>query len=551
MAAGATALVVGGGIAAYFLINRQGQLNVMPTGATVIPQDAMMVVALTTDSQQWQQVREFGTTRSQATFDQYLAQQRDRALSGRAGLDYDRDIKPWIGKEVAIAVLPPQAGITVPPPGQPAIPVNTTPTVLVAQIADPLKAKEVLENSPIIKTGKWSERDYKGIKVREDLSNPNQSLSIAVLDSTQLVMTNTPKAMERAIDAFKENTAIARTQGFGEALGQINSDRPFARLYLNVSSSVSNVAGNSNRPVEPQELTQLQQMQGVAATAELKPGGVQFKSVLWLKPEAKQRFEVQNNAKLMASRLPNDTLMMAAGGNLKKFWQDLKQLEPVLPVRFGPAAIEQGIQTTFGLNFEKDLLDWMQGDFSFSMVPTQQKATGVVPLTYVFMTRATDRRAADVALKRFDEVMSKQYTFKLEETKVAGQPVVNLTSSNVKVSRGWLDGDVAFLSLSVGTNEAPNFVPKPPSALAEDAQFRRSTDSELKQNNGQFFTNLDRLLAVKDFPLVQLLQPLRTGMESMESIGVTSAVTNDRMSRYDVFVGLKKGQRPGPLPPAK
>jgi Protein of unknown function (DUF3352) len=548
--AGAAAVLIGGGSIAYWFLNRQGQLNVMPTGANVIPQDAMMVISLSTDVNQWQNLREFGTSRSQSAFDQYLADRRGQII-GRQGINFEKDVKPWIGKEVTIAVLPPQAGVAIPEPGKPAIPAEQAPTVLVAPIADPLKAKELLEKNPATQGEKWKERKYKDVQVREDTSNPAQMISVAVLDAQQIVIANTPKAIERAIDAYKGGGSLAKTPGYGEALTQINDNNPFARVYFNVSSSAANSAGNASRQLPPQSLSQLQQMQGVAATATVESEGVKLKTVTWLKPDSKQRHEVQNNAKMMPNRLPSETLVMASGGNLKKFWRDFEQISSIMPVRLSPDAIKQGIQSSLGLDFNKDLLEWMQGEFSFSIVPTQQKSAGTVPLSYVFMTQATDRRTADIALKRFDEIMASRYTFKVQETKVSGQPVVNLTSDNVTVSRGWLDGDVAYLSLSVGAPGAPTFVPKPPSSLAENDQFRKTTKSDLKQNNGHFFTNVDRLIALKDFPLVQLLQPLRTGMEATQSIGITSAVTSDRTSRYDVFVTLKKGDRPGNLPSPK
>lgn len=551
LTAGAAAVLIGGGSIAYWYFTRQGQLSVMPTGASVIPQDALMVVSVATNPGQWQQLREFGTPRSQAAFDRNLAQMRDRFLTSR-GLDYQRDVQPWVGKEVTIAFLPPQAGVDVPPPSQPGIPATTQPMVMVLPIADPLKAREVLEQSPATKNGKWTERDYKGVKIREAEGKPGQRVSIALLDTQQVVVANAPRAIERTIDTVKGGAALSATPGYGDALTQIKSENPFARVYVNIPAAANTSAANSNRPVPPQALSQIQQNQGLAATATIANDGIQFKTISWLKPDSQRKFNSNNNAKMMPNRLPTDTLLMVSGGNLKQFWQDYSQGVSSNPIRFvNPEGLKQGLRSTVGLDLDKDLLNWMQGEFSLALLPAAQGAPANLPVSLVFMVQTNDRRAAEATLKKLDETMASKYTFKVEDAKVEGQSVVNwsLPNANINITRGWLDGDVAFLAL--GAPVAKSFLPNPPAALAQNELFRKTTQTELAQNNGHFFVDVDRVLALQNFPLLQLPAVNRTALEAMQSIGVTAAVTSDRTARYDVFVMLKKGEKPGALPSPK
>ena len=545
---GAAAALVGGGTIAYWALTRQQQLSVMPIGANAIPQDALMVVSVSTDPGKWQQLREFGTPRSQAAFDQNLAQLRDRFLKSR-GLEYQRDVQPWIGKEVTMAFLPPQAGVNVPPPGQAASPPTPQPTVMVLPIADALKAKEVLEQSPATKSGKWTERNYKGVKVRESQDSPSQSASIAVLDTTQVMVANNPAAIDRAIDTVKGGASLAQTPGYGDALTQIKADDAMARFYVNIPAAANTSTANSNRAVPPQTLAQLQQNQGLAATATLANEGIQFKSISWLKPDSQRRFDTSNNAKMMPTRLPGDTLLMASGGNLKQFWQDYTQGVAANPIQFvNPEALKQGIRTTVGLDLEKDLLNWMQGEYSLALIPAPQGAPANLPASLVLMVRTNDRRAAETTLKKLDGVMADKYAFKVEESKIEGQSVVNwsLPAASVNITRGWLDGDVAFLSL--GAPVAGSFIPKPSTTLGENELFRKSTQSELGANNGHFYVDMDRVLKLQNFPLLQIPIANPAVMEAIRSIGVTAAITSDRTSRYDVFVALQKGNKPGALP---
>jgi hypothetical protein len=556
---GASALLIGGGAVTYWLVSRQGRLSVMPVGANVVPQDALVVVSVSTEPDQWERLRSFGTPRSQATFDQNLAQFRDRFLT-RRGLEFQRDVQPWVGKEVTLAVLSPQLGVTIPSPSQPALPATSEPMIMVLPIDDPVKAKAVLDQSSATKTGQWSTRKYKGVDIREMLGSPDQSASIAALDAQLVLVANTPNAIDRAIDTYKGGKALSSTPGYGDALGQINTERSLARIYVNIPALVNSSATNSNRPVPSQGLmNQLQQNQGLAATATLEPDGIQFKTVWWLTPDSKQRFEGKNNAKMMPSRLPAETLRMASGSDLKQFWQEFTQGASSSLVRYifpqgllsNPEKLRQGIKSAVNLDLEDDLLNWMQGEFSLALIPSAQKSATNSPTSLVFMVQSNDRRTAEKALKQLDDVMASKYTFKVEEARIEGQSVVNwsLPTGDVSVTHGWLDGDVAFLSLNLVTPATPSFLPKPANPLSESEAFRKVTKTTLERTNGHFFMDVDRALSLNNFfPLLQLPPMNRTVLEATQSIGVTSAVTSDRTTRYDIFVTLQKGNKPGALP---
>jgi hypothetical protein len=550
LTAGAAAVLIGGGSIAYWYFNRQEQLSVMPAGSNVIPQDALMVVSVTTNLEQWQKLREFGTPRSQASFDKNLAQWRDQFLA-KQQLDYQRDVQPWVGKEVTMAFLSPQTGVMVPPPTQPGIPPERQPMVMVLPIADPLKAKEVLEKSPATKSGKWTERDYKGIKVRENQEKPGQVTSIAVIDTQQVVVANAPKAIEKAIDTLKGGTALSATPGYGEALTQIKSENPVARVYMNVAATAGHAAANSNRQLPPQTLSQIQQNQGIAATATIANDGIQLNAISWLKPNSQSKFNTSNTAKIMSNRLPSETLIMASGGNFKQFWQDYSRDFSTGQIQIiNPEVFRRGLQSTVGLDLDKDLLSWMQGEFSLALLPAPQGSPTGLPVSLVFMAQTNDRRTADTALKKLDEAMASR-DVKIEESSVAGQPVVNwvLPNANVNITRGWMDGNVAFLS--IGASVAKSLLPNPTGALAENELFQKTTKSELAQNNGHFFIDVDRVLSLQNFPLPNLPEINRTTLEAIRSIGVTSAITSDRTARYDVFVMLKKGEKPKEFPAPK
>ncbi len=516
----------------------------MPIGANIIPQDALLTLSVSTDQSQWQQLRQFGTPQTQAELDKNLVQLRDRLLTSN-GYNYQQDIQPWVGKEVTIAVL------STPTPTQnsptPSVSNKQQSVVLVLPIDNSARAKQLLEEPKPLKQGKWIASTYKGVQIRETQGLSSENYSATVLDGRFLVVTNNLQATERAIDTYKDGVSIATTPGYTEAIRKIKASAPFAQLYVNVPAAARVAATNSARPISPQALAQLQQNQGLATTMTLEPEGVRFKSISWLKPNSDQKYVVENKADKMQSRLPAQTLMMLSGGNLQRLWQDYvqgAQSNPLTPIP--PESLRSGVQSLTGLNLEQDLLDWMGGEFSLSLVPSFPKGGSPknFALSLVLMIQTSDRSRAEKSFQQLDQVISRQYQFLVQKVKVSGQEVVNWIGpyGTLTATHGWLDGNVAFLTL--GAPVADQIVPKPSTMLANTEQFQKTVPS-VSPNNGQFFLDVER--TAKTFPLPQLSSVQRTLVEAMSLIGVTTAVSDEHSIRYDIFVSLKKAGKAGTL----
>jgi hypothetical protein len=541
---GAAGLLTVGGVSAYWLmLQRQAGLEAMPVGANIIPQDALVALSVSTDTKQWQQIRQFGTQQTQAFLDQNLAQLRDRFLSAN-GYNYQQDIQPWVGKEVTIALLPPQVNspATNSSPNSSATAVGQQSLVIVLPIENQAAAQQLLAQPKPLKQGKWIERNYKGLEIKETQGLVTQNYSATVLDRRFLVVTDNPKATEKAIDTYKGTTAsLVQTAGYTKALGEIATNQRFAQLYINVPVAARVAATNPASSFSPQGLAQLQNNQGLATTMDLEPQGIRMKSISWLKPNSKRVLVVENKAGKMPSRLPSETVMMLSGVNLQRLWQDYAQgveSNPLAPIR--PQEWRDGVKSITGLNLEQDVLSWMGGEFALSVIPAapQAGASKDFALALVFMVQTNNRNQAEQSLQQLDRVMQSRYQFQVKETKVKDRSVVNWIApfGTVTATRGWLDEDVAFLAL--GAPVAERILPQPGTTLASSEQFQQTVPSQLNPTNGQFFLNVEP--AVKSLPLPQFFSAQQMLFDATRSIGVTSAVSDERSMRYDIFVALKK-----------
>ncbi|MEH1943912.1 MAG: DUF3352 domain-containing protein [Nostoc sp.] len=551
----AAGLLIGGGSVAYWLLaQRQISSSDLLVGANIIPGDALFAVSLTTDPQQWQKLRQFGTKETQAELDKNLVELRDRFLTNN-GYDFQKDIAPWVGNDVTIAILAPTtASKAVPKP----VATNEDAAsdqqsmVMVLPVKNPEIAKSILAQPKALKQGKWIDRIYQGIAIKQSEGQAGENFSAALLDGRFLVITDSPKATERAIDAYKNKTSLVTTGGFAENFPKIANYQPFAQFYVNVPTAAKIAAASPNRPLPAQVLAQLQNNQGLAGTMTLEAEGIRLKGVSWLNPNSQRVLAVENKAGKMQSRVPAETLIMLSGGNLQRLWGDYvltSQGNPLSPI--APEQLRGGIKSLTNLDLDKDLLNWMKGEFSLSVIPTtpKQGSPDDFRAGLVFMVQGSNRQSAEASIKQLDEVMKNQYQFQVQQAKVAGQPVVNWVSpyGTLTATHGWLDGDVAFLV--VGAPITDKILPQPNNTLATTLPFQQTVPTEPNPTNGQFFLDVER--TVKNFPLPTLIPNQQTLLDATRSIGMTSAVSDSRSNRYDIFIALKKVTNTTTLPSPK
>lgn len=513
-----------------------------------------MVLSMSTDPNQWRQLRRFGTPQSQGFLDQNISQVRDRFLFDN-GLDYERDIQPWVGNEASFALLSPQGETLPPAEGTPIRPANPQPALLVLPIQDGFKAKELLEKPRDGQT--WNRRKYKDVEIQESQSSQTQtsnkptqqSMAAAAIDGKFLIVTNSARAIEQAIDTYKGSNgsqSIANLPGYTNALGQIQTGPSFATLYMNLPAMVQQ---GGRRGTKKETTKDLSSPQGWAMTATVQNEGLNIKSVLWLNPDSKRTFSTNNDVKTMSARLPTESVMSLSGGNLKQFWTEYSQDYGTNPIKvLDPASFKQEVRGAINMDLEQDFMPWMEGEFSMSLLPVPSGSSPINPVAMVLMVQASDRRAADKALKQLDETMARKYNFKIEPSQVSGQDVVNwkLPNGEPSVTRGWLDNNIAFLAL--GGPVASTFMPRPTVPLTTQTTFKQVMNDPKTAKRGEVFIDLEKAATYKNLPLLRLPLNNQFWAEAIRSIGVTIASTSDRTIRYDAIVLLKQGATPGVLP---
>ncbi|MGB7444861.1 MAG: DUF3352 domain-containing protein [Coleofasciculaceae cyanobacterium] len=561
---GAAVLLIGGGVVTYWLLARRDRFqgNTFVSGQ-LVPQDALVAASISTNSEQWQQLRKYGTPESKAALAKQLNQLKQELLTDN-GYSYEKDIQPWLGETAMIAYLPsvaPVAPLKKEDNKQGKEPAwFKPPDLIVLPIDNQAQARRLLAKAKSGKTKQLVERNYRGISIIETPVEPQKENSgqfAASLLGRFLVVTKNPQITERVIDTYKGKPSIDATSGYAEKLSKIQVSQPFAQFYLNMPAVLAAAAANSRDELSVEQLATDQEMQGVVTTLTLEPEGMRFQSVSWLKPNSRKIYRLKNVTSNLPRRLPANTLLMLSGSNLAQLWQEFvqsSQSNPLTPLK--PAAISGGLKATLDLDLEEDLLPWMGGEFSLALLPASEKAFALEdnqppsPLgaALVLMLKASSRSRAEATFADLDEVMATRYQFRIEETKIDGQPVVSWTSplGGVNATHGWLEDKVAFFTL--GTPIISAIIPEPEAILTQNPLFQTTVPTQPSPNNGQFYLDVERTINNSNLNSPQLPPYIQLLAKAINTIGLTVATSDERSTRLELFVQLKTTPKTSPSP---
>lgn len=499
-----------------WLLLKKESLDFLPTGIELIPDKAVFVASVSTDSQQWQELQQLGNAEVQKSLQQPLTQLQ-KSLD-EIGIDFSTEIKPWLGKEVAIANL-----------GDFYIP----QTVFILPI-EHLEEIQLFWNKFESKIAKKA--TYQTIPIYS-ISTPNEQTYFISRLNKYAVVASDIKAIEKVIDTYQGDVSLLALPGFKKAFNQIQGKQIFARFYFNFPATLDLIARGATKA----SLTNFSEPtpQGIATTVTLSQNQLKLSNILWNKPTEKTEDSLKTLDKRMASYLPNNTRLVVAGGNAANFWDGFmkeSQILPIMPIQ--PKQIQELITTTTGLEWEKDFLPWMKDNFSVALVPNVATEKSILEGALVLMVEVSDRTLANATLEKVHKVLENRYQFQRKTTQASGKSVTNWRSplGGVTATEGWISHDILFFTL--GAPVTSSFFPQPQANLKQNLLFSQTLDTP-QPSNSQLFLDLENLLKADSAKFLQLSPQQQSWLNSIRSIGLTTTIPNAESRRIDMIMQLK------------
>lgn len=526
------AVVLVGGVATYFYFNRASGDALGPQAiAKVIPDDAYMATYVSTDAQAWSKLQQFGTPEAQKIVSDELNKTRQQMMT-EPKIDYDKDIKPWIGNAM-IALLPSESQASSESPNM----------LVVVGIKDKVSALNFANRMKSESKVKATESDYKGVKIVEYAGQKTPSYTTVLND--YLLIAYNKKTIEQAIDTTKGEPSLASRPGADSLLSKgLDLQNPLARVYFpdyaTAVQQLTAIGKSSSAPLPPQTLTQLKQVKSLVAGIGVDDAGLRLKALANLDPQVKT-VEFKPAPGTIVNQFPGDTLALISGAGISRYWAQAVEGAKANPDT--QKVIDQMRQQSgaVGLDLDKEIFGWMDGEFALAAIPSNQGLLSTVGFGGALVIDTSDRKTAEATLAKLDALV-KNTGLSVGQRDVQGKQVTEWqTPQGAALEHGWLDQDSVFITIGP---LASTVATKPSQSLDSADAFKAATASLPKQNVGYFYLDMDKTMTLVNSKAVETQSnavPPETAaiFNSIRGIGVTSNQADKSTTAMELLLALK------------
>ncbi|MGF1937409.1 MAG: DUF3352 domain-containing protein [Nostoc sp. ChiQUE02] len=539
------AVVVAGSIAAYtYFKGPSGGSSDALGSAKVVPSTALMATYITTDPGAWAKLQQFGTPEAKKLVAKNL-EDFNKQMFSDGNVSYEKDIKPWAGG-VMIAVLPPNsvkpAQFNV-PSGKPNVPTNLQQEqniLIVVGIKDKLSALNFANKLKSQKGVKFQESDYQGQKIIETTENGKPTYSV-VLNNSHLVLAPKKQAVEKAIDTFKGQSSFASQEGASNILKGVDVKNSLAQIYVpDYAGMVQQLAAGSPqaKQLPPQTLTQLKQIKSVVAGIGVDDAGVRVKAIANLDPQL-NKFQYQSSPGNIVGQFPTDTFALISGNGISRGWEALVEQSKDYPEMKQALEQARGQLKIVNIDLDKDIFGWMNGEFAFGAIPSNQGVLASVGFGGALVFDTSDRKTAEATLTKLD-TLAKTQQINVANRNIGGKDVTEwqIPRQGALLAHGWLDQDTVFVA--VGGPVADAVADRKNPSLDNGDAFKAVTGSLQKPNGGYFYLDMDK---TKTVPLINSFVSSNadtiTILNSIRGVGFTAISPDKSTSELEMLLALK------------
>lgn len=519
--------------------------------ARMMPENTLFASYITTDSEIWSKLGQFGTPEAQKLIGEPLKQMQEQVKEIEEsskehineGITYKEDIQPWLGN-MMLAVLPPET--------------ETPQVLLVIGIKDKLAAARFFEKITKEAEENLVKSEYKGITIIESKEiQPNQTSVVAILENANRILISSDKeTVQKAIDTYKNGTSFANKKGAKEVLTSIeNQNNTLFQLYLPDYNGLMRqylkfaelYSGANMDAATMQTLREQLDRYNYVDSMVISVGieddrGISIKSAAKYNSNAQKLLESYPDISgKILSKMPGDSIALMSSGGIAQAWSWLAEefaREPELKEVLDEA--RDSVQSAVNLDLDKDIIGWMDREFAISLLPSDNTP---VMLSGAMVITTTDRATAEKTIDTLETLAKTSGNVPISNTEVAGKEVTeyrDYPGGTVMLAYTWLD-DKSF-AISIGDKADKIIDLKSSDSIAENQDFKEITRDFPKKNYGYFYVNfkevnslIDRFSKVSGQPVPS---EAKAFLDSIKGIAAVSTITNSTLIESDMLIEL-------------
>jgi hypothetical protein len=553
----------------FYWLSTKTPLNLLAGGPTTTPAAAVFVskqspvlVSMLVNPDRLEALRQIFASPEERSRSHAEFEQIKKSFLVNTGLDYSRDIQPWIGDEITFATTTPDFDDRELNNGK------QTGFLLAVSSQNADRSQEFL-------TSYWQKESrkektvqsevYKGVKIyykespitnpKKDsiwsfnsLSLPNSTLppsfataaiggsSDSGSNSSFVLFSNSPNVLRDAIDNVESaNRNLNNSPNYQKALQQLTQGR-IALGFVNLPQP----ATEKNPQVSPNSLAVAigVNRRGLLAQTALVTSGDKTAIPTLSAPVQALQY------------IPSASPFTVASTDLRNFWTDLSSA--VSTNTEASKLVDRAIadlQENWGVNLPQDIFNWVQGEYALAVVPSSSNTPD-----WIF---AAEKSAdAQKAIDKLDEIArSKEYSignFTLRNQKITAwtqlttsqsYDVKNKSKSAIETEAKGVRATVGKYEIFTTSVEAMDAALKAAEtgSLVANQDFQTSIEPLPPANDGYFYLDWPSSRAIweKQIPLLRLIElSARPLFDHLRSLTVTSTGEVAGIRKATVFMRL-------------
>jgi len=474
------------------------------------------------------------------------------SLLANTGLDYRRDLQPWLGNEITLAITSTDIDRKEENGRQPGY-------LMALATVDPDKSREFLQalfSKRAIAGTELGSEQYKGVKLIYDNSRPQPSqsegmLAGAVVGDRFVLFANHPKVIRDAINNVQvPELGLTSSSQYQQALTLLPTQR-IGVTFLNLAT-LAEWLGN-----QPEAQTYQSQM----IALKLNPQGLAAETALLATSSAKQEIsppasDLSQPVKAL-QYIPVGAGLAISGSELNRLGNtDLSQMWAQVSGLLSSGANQPlaALQARWGIDLPQDIFSWVQGEYALGLLPNLEQTD------WVFV--AEKSAAATAGISRLDAITQEQglsiSSLTLGEQKISAwtqltttptsSPDRDRTSIALKAKVQGVHATVGNYEILTTSVEAMNAALKAPQnqSLLDNSKFQASIEPIPRPNKGYLYLDWTASQGTleRQLPILKLLKVLGNPFFSrLRSLTLSSYGSETGLLKGGVFFNLGSSAR--------
>ncbi|WP_009632598.1 DUF3352 domain-containing protein [Synechocystis sp. PCC 7509] len=483
-----------------------------PAAAIFVPKQAPIMVSMLINPDRLEDLAQVVASSKEKRKTKDELNRLKTSVLANTGIDYEQDIKPWVGDEITAAIASRDLDRDPSNGQQPGY-------VLAVATKDAQKSRDFVEllfAKKAIAGANLVIEEFNGIRL---LSNsprlPLESLSTkseggfsgAVVGNDFVLFANHPQVLKEAINNVQApDLNLTTSNQYQQALAQLPA-RKVGLAFLNYPS-LSTEKENQLSPTYESQIVALElNPQGLLAETTIVAGLDKeiLPPISTLSQPSKALQYIPASVSLAISGVD---LSKLSSSNLQQFWAQVSPGLSVTQLIEKPLA---QLQASWGINLKDDIFNWVQGEYALGKLPNND---------WIFVVERSDRAIAGI--EKLNAIASAQEltvtSLPLANQKVSAwtqlTPVAAQSASSSAIT---LSAKVKGVHTTVGNYEifttsidAMEQVLKTDKngSLADNSQFLASTNAFPQPNAGYVYVDwqANQAIVKQQLPIISLLE---------------------------------------------